>query len=107
MGFDVNEQIATLPAVLDAAIAGNMDLGQSADVVTNIMTGFGLEAEDAGRAVDVLVKASTTANTDIPQLGEAMKYVGPVASSLGWSIEETAAAVGTLSDAGKIGRAHV
>src|SRR5690625_1802086 len=99
-GFDVNEQIATLHEVLDAAIAGNMDLEQSADVVTNIMTGFGLEAEDAGRAVDVLVKASTTANTDIPQLGEAMKYVGPVASSLGWSIEETAAAVGTLSDAG-------
>src|SRR5699024_1428373 len=99
-GFDVDQQISALPAVLNAATAGQIELGQSADIVSNIMTGFGLEAEDAGKAVDVLVKASVTANTDLPMLGDGMKYVAPVAAALGWTIEETSAAIGKLSDAG-------
>lgn len=99
-GFSVEEQIGSLPAVLNAAIAGNMELAQSADIVTNIMTGFKLSAEDAEMAVDVLAQTANSANTDIPQLGEAMKYVAPVASSLGWDITETAAAIGKMSDAG-------
>lgn len=99
-GFTVNEQISALPSVLNAAIAGNMGLGQSADIVSNIMTGFGIEADGVASAVDVLVKASNTANTDIPMLGQGMKMVAPVAAALGWSIEETTAAIGKLSDAG-------
>lgn len=89
-----------MPAVLNLAAAAQVDLGRSADVVSNIMTGFGLTADDTGHAVDVLVKTMTTANTDLPMLGDAMKYVAPVAVSLGLSMEETAAAVGKMSDAG-------
>lgn len=99
-GFDVNQQISALPAVLAAAAAGNISLGQSADVISNIMSGFGIAAEDAGDAVDVLVKTTTTANTDLPQLGAALQHVGPVAQSLGLSLEETSAAIGVLSNAG-------
>lgn len=99
-GFDVNEQIASLPSVLNAAIAGNIDLGKSADIVSNIMSGFQLSADEAERAVDVLAKTSSTANTDIPRLGESFKMVAPVASALGWSIEETAAAIGELGNVG-------
>ncbi|XWU18304.1 phage tail tape measure protein [Bacillus subtilis] len=50
--------------------------------------------------MDVLVKTMTTANTDLPQLGDAMKYVAPVAQSLGYSMEDTATAVAKMSDAG-------
>jgi TP901 family phage tail tape measure protein len=99
-GFTVEEQINALPAVLNAAAAGNIDLASSADIVSNIMTGFGIKASESGHAVDVLVKTMTTANTNLPQLGDAMKYVAPVAASLGLSIEETAAAVAKMSDAG-------
>ncbi len=99
-GFDVNEQIGSLPAVLNAAIAGNISLGESANIVTNIMSAFKLEAEDSGMAVDVLAKAANSANTDIPLMGEAFKMVAPVASALGWSIEETAAAIGELGNVG-------
>ncbi|QHA36850.1 phage tail tape measure protein [Rossellomorea marisflavi] len=99
-GFSVEEQIDALPAVLNAAAAGGIDLARSADIVSNIMTGFGIEATESGHAVDVLVKTMTTANTDLPQLGEAMKMVAPVAASLGFSIEETATAVAKMSDAG-------
>lgn len=99
-GFSVNDQIGSLPSVLNLAAAAQIDLGRSADIVSNIMTGFGISADDTGHAVDVLVKTMTSANTDLPMLGDAMKYVAPVAKSLGLSIEQTAAAVGKMSDAG-------
>ncbi|MDO3662056.1 phage tail tape measure protein [Bacillus sp. C28GYM-DRY-1] len=99
-GFSVKDQVASLPSVLNLAAASNESLGRSADIVSNIMTGFGIKAEESGRAVDVLVKTMTTANTDLPQLGEAMKFVAPVAQSLGYSMEDTATAVAKMSDAG-------
>lgn len=99
-GFDVNQTLAAMPGVLDLAAASQESLGTSADIVSNILSGFGLKAEDTGAAVDILVKSMTTANTNLPQLGEAMKYVAPVAASLGIPIEEVAAAVGKMSDAG-------
>lgn len=99
-GYEVNEITKSMPGLLDLAAAGQMDLARAADVTTNIMSGFGLEAKETGRVADVLAKAASTANTDISQLGEAMKYVGPIANSLGLSIEETSAAVGVLSNAG-------
>lgn len=99
-GFKVKDQIAALPSVLNLAAAGNVDLARSADIVSNIMSGFGMKAEDTGKAVDVLVKTMTTANTDLPQLGEAMKYVAPVSAALGISFEDTATAIAKMSDAG-------
>lgn len=99
-GFKANKIIASMPGVLDLAAASQLDLASTADIASNIMTGFGIEAEDMGRVVDVLTKTMTTANTDLNQLSLAMKYISPVANAMGWSIEETAAAVGRMSDAG-------
>ncbi|WDF02752.1 phage tail tape measure protein [Shouchella hunanensis] len=99
-GFTATQSMEALPGVLNLAGAAGIDLGSSADIVSNILQGFGMSADDTGRAVDVLVEAMTSANTDLPQLGNAMSYVAPVASALGLSIEETTAAVAKLSDAG-------
>lgn len=99
-GFDVNKIYDVMPDTLKLAAAAQLDMGSAADIVTNIMAGFGMEADQLGGAVDVLTKAFTSSNTDLTQLGVAMKYVGPVANSMGVSIEETAAAVGILSNAG-------
>jgi TP901 family phage tail tape measure protein len=99
-GFDVNEIVGAMPGVLNLASAAQVSMGQSADIVSNVMTGFGLAASETDSAVDVLVQTMRSANTDLPQLGQAMAYVAPVAKSLGLGIEETAAAVGKMSDAG-------
>lgn len=99
-GFSVKDQVGSLPAVLNMAAAANVDMGVSADIVSNIMTSFGIASENSTYAVDVLVKTMTTANTDLLQLGDAMKYVAPVSTALGFSFEETAAAVAKMSDAG-------
>lgn len=99
-GYDVNQILASMPGLLNLAAAGKLELGRAADITTNIMSAFGLEAEKTGHAADVLAAASANANTNVEQMGEAIKYLGPVANSLGWGLEESAAAVMVLSNAG-------
>ncbi|MCL4867745.1 MAG: phage tail tape measure protein [Anaerolineae bacterium] len=99
-GFDVNQSIAALPAVLSAASAGGIDLATTADIVSNVLGGFRLEAEEAGRVSDVLALASANSNTSIEMLGQTMKFAAPTAANLGWSLEEVTAAAGFLADAG-------
>lgn len=99
-GFEVNEIMSAMPGVLNLAAAGQMEIGRTADIASNILTGFGLSAEETTRVVDVMAKAMTSSNTNIEQLGHAMKYVAPVAAAVGVDIETAAAAVGRLSDAG-------
>jgi TP901 family phage tail tape measure protein len=99
-GLDVDESIGALPNVLQLAQASATDLGRSADIVTNIMAGYGIEVDDLTRATDVLTATFTNSNTDLNELGNAFKMVGPVAKSLGIEIEDTSAILGTLANAG-------
>lgn len=99
-GFDTNKIIESMPAMLDLAAAASLDLGRSADITSNILTAFNLEASKSREVVDVLAVIASSANTDITQMGDAMKYVGPVAAASGRSIKDMAAAVGILGNAG-------
>lgn len=99
-GFDVNEIMAALPGTLNLAAAAQMDLGRAADLSTNILTAFGMEASQLDETVDKLVYGFTNSNTSMEQLGEAFKYVGPVAKAAGLSIDEVVALLGRLGDAG-------
>ncbi|MDP2216737.1 MAG: phage tail tape measure protein [Methanolobus sp.] len=99
-GFDVNEILAATDDMLNLASAGAIDLGTAADIASNVLTGFGLQASEAGRVADVLAKAAASSNTDIQQLGEAMSYAAPLAAAMGMSMEEAAALIGKMSDAG-------
>ena len=99
-GFEVNEILGAMPSTLNLAASAQLDMATSADIVTNILAGFGKEIHELPEAVDVLVKAFTSANTNLQQLAYAMKYVGPVAAGIGFSFKETAAAVALLGNAG-------
>src|SRR5699024_8063903 len=99
-GFETSEVMEALPSVLDLAADGAVDLGDAADITSNILSGFGMQAEETERVADVLAKASADSNTDIQDLGEALNNVGTISSDLGISIEDTAAAIGVLGDAG-------
>lgn len=99
-GFNAAQSIAAIPDVLNLATAAQMDLARAADISSNIMSAFGISADNAGAVADVLAASASRANTDVYQLGDAMKYAGPVASALGISMADAAAAIGTLSDAG-------
>lgn len=99
-GFSTTEIMSAMPSMLDLAAAGNLDLARASDIASNVLSGFGMEAGQAGHMTDVLAFAAANSNTSVEQMGNAMSYVGPIANSLGISLEETAAAVGILSDAG-------
>ncbi len=99
-GFDANEIVSALPSTLALARAGVLDLGSAADIMSNVMTIFSLRTEDAAHVADVLAKVAHTTNTNVSQLGEAMSYAGPVAATFGMSMEQTAAAMGMLGNAG-------
>tara|TARA_R110000824_G_scaffold164086_2_gene340139 strand:- start:1745 stop:3826 length:2082 start_codon:yes stop_codon:yes gene_type:complete len=99
-GFDTSQIMAAMPATLDLAAAGALDLASAADIASNIISGFGAEAKDLAHFSDVLAKGFTSSNTNLEQLGDAMSYVAPVASGFGITVEETVAALGKLSDAG-------
>ena len=99
-GFTTKEIMKAIPGVLDMAAASGVDLGSAADIAASAIRGFHLKASDAGHVADVLAKSAAVSNADVRGLGEAFKYVAPVAGTMGLSIEEVSAAVGILSDAG-------
>lgn len=99
-GFKTNDILKAMPGMLDLAAAGALDLGRAADISSNILSAFGIDAGKAGHVSDVLAKAAASANTNVEQLGEAMKYLAPAANSLGWTLEDSTAAVMALGDAG-------
>jgi TP901 family phage tail tape measure protein len=99
-GFDPKAIQAAMPGMLDLAKAGDTGLADTADIASNILTGFNMQASETARLGDVLVGAFTRSNTNLQMLGETMKYVAPVASSVGQDIETVAAMAGKLGDAG-------
>ena len=99
-GFSAKEATESLEATLQLAQAGALNLGRAADIVSNIMTAFGAKTDQTQRFVDVLAKTAANANTDIEMLGQGMKFVAPLSAGLGVSLETTAAAMATLSNAG-------
>ncbi|WP_137510684.1 phage tail tape measure protein, partial [Escherichia coli] len=88
------------PGVLNMALAGGVELGETADIGSNILTQFNLTADQMDRVGDTLTAAFTRTNTDLRALGETMKYTGPVAAKLGISLEEAAAMAGMLANNG-------
>lgn len=99
-GYKTNEIIAAMPGLLATAAAGQTDLATTADITSNILSGFGLQAKETARVADVLTKTFTNSNTDLEMLGYTMKYVAPIAHASGQSLESVAAAAGLLGNAG-------
>ena len=77
-----------------------MDLAKASDIVTDTMTPFGMAASRAGEAADVFAYAQANSNTTVEGLGEAMKYAAPTADAFGMTLQDTAAAMGVLANAG-------
>lgn len=99
-GFTTNEIMEAMPGLLDLAASSGADLATSSEIAASAIRGFGLEANTSAHVADVFAEAAARTNAQTEDMGEAMKYVAPVAKTVGLSIEETAAAIGIMSDAG-------
>ena len=99
-GFEARDVYLAIEPALNLAAAGMLDLGTAADIVSNIMAAFNVDAAETEMVADALAFTSARTNTNIQQLGEAMKFVGPVAGTLGVNVQETAVALGILGNSG-------
>lgn len=99
-GFNIDDIKATMRPIADIALVGDTDLAQTADVVTNIMSGYGIKSKDMRRAADVMTMTFTKSNTTLMEMAEAYKYSASLLSAGGVTFDESAAALGILGDAG-------
>ncbi len=99
-GFSARQIIDSMPAVLNLAAAGMLEMAEAADIATGIMFGMGVPASELQNSVDVLTKAFTSSRTSLGDLGEGFKTLGPIARTAGLSLEDTVATMATLAQAG-------
>lgn len=99
-GFSTSEIISAMPGLLNLAASSGESLASSSDIAASTLRGFGLEANQAGHVADVLAKNANATNAAVADTGEAMKYIAPVAHSMGLSLEEVTAAIGELANSG-------
>lgn len=99
-GWDTEQMAAGLEPSLKLAGAAGMDLALTTDIVTDTMSMFGMKATEATKMTDMLAYAQANSNTDVQQLGEALKYCGASANAMGYDLADTTALLGTFADQG-------
>ncbi|MEU3046226.1 phage tail tape measure protein [Streptomyces sp. NPDC006984] len=103
-GFRTDQAISATRASLQLASAAGVNAADSARYLGDIMDQFGLGADQAARASDILAATANNASGGIIDIYYAMRYAGPVAAGLGVSMEDAASAVGMLGKAGILGQ---
>lgn len=107
-GLGIEDINAATNPIANLALVGDNDMSTTADKMTNIMTSFGLlkglsasqKKTNMRHTSDVLTNTFTRSNTDLIQLAEAMQYAGPMSHLTGTSLEDAAAMVGVMGNAG-------
>ena len=99
-GWKTEDMLNGIEGVMNLAAASGENLGTVSDIVTDALTAMGLSASDSSHFADVLAAASSNSNTNVAMMGDTFKYVAPLAGALGYSIEDTAQAIGLMANAG-------
>lgn len=99
-GWKTGDMINGIAGIMDLAAASGEDLAMTADIVTDSLSAFGLQAKDSAMFADVLAAASTNSNTNVALMGQTFKYAAPVAGALGFTVQDTATAIGLMANQG-------
>ena len=99
-GWKTEQMISGIDGILNLAAASGSDLATTSDIVTDALTAMGYAAEDAGRLADVMAAASSNANTNVEMMGQTFQYAAPIVGALGYTMEDTAVAIGLMANAG-------
>ncbi|MFV0979748.1 phage tail tape measure protein [Latilactobacillus sakei] len=106
-GYTAQQTMGAMPAVLNASKASGEDFNEVMSVSTSTLEQFGLKTEstsgmlkNTSRVTDSLTYVANATAAGFHDMGEAMTYVGPSAHAAGISLEETAAAIGVMSQKG-------
>lgn len=99
-GWKTEDMLNGIEGIMNLASASGEDLATTSDIVTDALTAMGYSAGDAGRLADVMAAASSNANTNVGLMGATFKYAAPIVGALGYSMEDTAVAIGLMANAG-------
>lgn len=99
-GWKTGEMIDGIAGIMNLAAASGEDLAMTADIVTDSLSAFGLQAKDSSMFADVLAAAATNSNTNVALMGQTFKYAAPVAGALGFTVQDTATAIGLMANQG-------
>ncbi|NJR41063.1 MAG: phage tail tape measure protein, partial [Leptolyngbyaceae cyanobacterium CSU_1_4] len=99
-GYKVDDQLSAIDGTLKLAAAGSLGLAEATGYTLNSIGQFGLKAGDSAHVADVMAKTANSAQLDVKDLGESLKYAGVNAKTYGASLEQTSAMIGVLSEAG-------
>ena len=102
-GWNVRQQLAAIPGVINLATASEMDLAEASDMVTDYLTAFGLSAEYAGKMADMLAYAQSHSNATTAQFGEAYKNSAASLNAAGQSIQTVTALLEAYANQGRKG----
>jgi len=100
LGFTADEIMNAQQATLNLATATGSDLARSATVAGAAIRGFGLDASETERVVDVMAVSFASSAMDIEKFQTSMTKVAPIAKSAGFSLEDTTAIMSKLTDSG-------
>tara|TARA_R110002020_G_scaffold170099_2_gene359467 strand:+ start:875 stop:3754 length:2880 start_codon:yes stop_codon:yes gene_type:complete len=100
LGFTESQILDATEATLSLAAATGSDLAEAAAIAGATLGGFGLEAKETQKVVDIMAKSFSSSALDIEKFKESMKIAAPAAKAVGVSVEETTALLGTLANAG-------
>lgn len=99
-GWKTEDMLNGLSGILNLASAGGTDLAVTSDIVTDGLTALGMSAKDTEKFVDIMASTVSNSNTSIELMGETLKYIGPVAGSLGIEMDDLSIAIGLMGNAG-------
>jgi hypothetical protein len=99
-GFKVGETVDALPGVMALAASSNIELKDAAEISSNALRGFKLDASESGHVADVMASAVNRSSLELTDLQFSMKYIGPIAATTGQSLEEMTAALSLMGNAG-------
>ena len=99
-GWKTEDMLNGIEGVMNLAAASGEDLATTSDIVTDALTAMGYSAGDAGRLADVMAAASANANTNVGLMGATFQYAAPIVGSLGYTMEDTAVAIGLMANSG-------
>lgn len=99
-GWKTEDMLDGIDGIMNLAAASGEDLALTSDIVTDALSAFGEKADQAGRLSDILASASSNANTNVAMMGESFKYAANTAGSMGYSMEDTAIALGLMANTG-------
>ena len=99
-GWTADKSLTALKAVTNLAAAGDIELANAAEITTDNINAFKLEAKDAGRLADALATGANKSSTNVMELGTALQYAAPKAGAMGYTVEDTVKVLGHLADVG-------